>query len=224
MILSDDDFEAIPSNLPVRSTSSSSSISRRSTRCCTRSPTTWCPRRPARRRTRCCGRRSTARARWAWPRSASATRSTSPPFVPRRRLRPRDDVLADEIREADFGGVDVSMKVRPNELDMAQTLIDNLSADGIPASSRTSIERPCSASSRRRSTARNRGRRGGAHRQGRRPDGGVEGLGRRGQEGGQGGPATKKKAPARKKTAAKKPAAKKPAAKKPAARKKAVGE
>jgi DNA end-binding protein Ku len=37
-------------------------------------------------------------------------------------------------------------------------------------------------------------------------------------------PAAKKKAPARKKTAAKKPAAKKPAAKKPAARKKAVGE
>ena len=54
-------------------------------------------------------------------------------------LRFRDDAFVletmywpDEIREADFGGVDVSMKVRPNELDMAQTLIDNLSADWDP--------------------------------------------------------------------------------------------
>lgn len=54
-------------------------------------------------------------------------------------LRFRDDAFIletmywpDEIREADFGGVDVSMKVRPNELDMAQTLIDNLSADWDP--------------------------------------------------------------------------------------------
>jgi DNA end-binding protein Ku len=39
----------------------------------------------------------------------------------------------DEIREADFGGVDVSAKVRPNELEMAQTLIDNLTADWDPA-------------------------------------------------------------------------------------------
>jgi DNA end-binding protein Ku len=38
-----------------------------------------------------------------------------------------------EIREADFGGVDVSAKVRPNELEMAQTLIDNLTADWDPA-------------------------------------------------------------------------------------------
>ena len=39
----------------------------------------------------------------------------------------------DEIREADFGGVDVSAKIRPNELEMAQTLIDNLTADWDPA-------------------------------------------------------------------------------------------
>jgi DNA end-binding protein Ku len=39
----------------------------------------------------------------------------------------------DEIREADFGGVDVEQKIRDNELDMAQTLIDNLTADWDPA-------------------------------------------------------------------------------------------
>ena len=39
----------------------------------------------------------------------------------------------DEIREADFGGIDVDQKIRDNELDMAQTLIDNLTADWDPA-------------------------------------------------------------------------------------------
>jgi DNA end-binding protein Ku len=55
-------------------------------------------------------------------------------------LRFRDDAFVletmywpDEIREADFGGVDVSAKVRPNELEMAQTLIENLTADWDPA-------------------------------------------------------------------------------------------
>src|SRR5919197_2968350 len=38
----------------------------------------------------------------------------------------------DELREADFGGVDVNANVRDNELDMAQTLIDNLTADWDP--------------------------------------------------------------------------------------------
>jgi len=54
-------------------------------------------------------------------------------------LRFRDDAFVletmywpDEIREADFGGVDVSAKVRPNELEMAQTLIENLTADWDP--------------------------------------------------------------------------------------------
>src|SRR5688500_15934451 len=55
-------------------------------------------------------------------------------------LRFRDDAFVletmywpDEIREADFGGVDVSAKVRPNELEMAQTLIENLTGDWDPA-------------------------------------------------------------------------------------------
>jgi DNA end-binding protein Ku len=55
-------------------------------------------------------------------------------------LRFRDEAFVletmywpDEIREADFGGVDVSAKVRPNELEMAQTLIENLTADWDPA-------------------------------------------------------------------------------------------
>jgi len=54
-------------------------------------------------------------------------------------LRFRDEAFVletmywpDEIREADFGGIDVSAKVRPNELEMAQTLIDNLTADWDP--------------------------------------------------------------------------------------------
>jgi DNA end-binding protein Ku len=38
----------------------------------------------------------------------------------------------DEIREADFGGVDVDQKIRDNELEMAQTLIDNLTGDWDP--------------------------------------------------------------------------------------------
>jgi DNA end-binding protein Ku len=38
----------------------------------------------------------------------------------------------DEIREADFGGVDVDAKIRDNELEMAQTLIDNLTGDWDP--------------------------------------------------------------------------------------------
>jgi DNA end-binding protein Ku len=55
-------------------------------------------------------------------------------------LRFRDEAFVletmywpDEIREADFGGVDVSSKIRPNELEMAQTLIENLTADWDPA-------------------------------------------------------------------------------------------
>ncbi|MDP9119741.1 MAG: Ku protein [Actinomycetota bacterium] len=54
-------------------------------------------------------------------------------------LRFRDDVFVletmywpDEIREADFGGGDVTAKVRSNELEMAQTLIENLTAEWDP--------------------------------------------------------------------------------------------
>ncbi|MGZ5300172.1 MAG: Ku protein, partial [Actinomycetota bacterium] len=54
-------------------------------------------------------------------------------------LRFKDDAFVletmywpDEIREADFGGVDVDAKVRDQELDMAKTLIENLTADWQP--------------------------------------------------------------------------------------------
>ena len=54
-------------------------------------------------------------------------------------LRFRDDVFVletmywpDEIREADLGGVDVTSKIRSNELEMAQTLIENLTAEWNP--------------------------------------------------------------------------------------------
>ncbi len=54
-------------------------------------------------------------------------------------LRFKDDAFVletmywpDEIREADFGGVDVDAKVRDQELDMAKTLIENLTAEWQP--------------------------------------------------------------------------------------------
>src|SRR5512141_2364905 len=54
-------------------------------------------------------------------------------------LRFKDDAFVletmywpDEIREADFSGVDVDAKVRDQELDMAKTLIENLTAEWQP--------------------------------------------------------------------------------------------
>jgi DNA end-binding protein Ku len=38
----------------------------------------------------------------------------------------------DEIREADFGGVDVDVSVRPQELEMAKALIENLTSEWAP--------------------------------------------------------------------------------------------
>lgn len=147
-------------------------------------------------------------------------------------LRFRDDAFIletmywpDEIREADFGGVDVSMKVRPNELDMAQTLIDNLSADWDPGEFKDEyreamlriVEAKINGEEIEVVEAE--------------PAAKVVDLMEAlkasvaaAKKEAKAEPATKKKAPARKKTAAKKPAAKKPATKKPAARKKAVGE
>ncbi|MGH2640858.1 MAG: Ku protein [Actinomycetota bacterium] len=147
-------------------------------------------------------------------------------------LRFRDDAFVletmywpDEIREADFGGVDVSMKVRPNELDMAQTLIDNLSADWDPGEFKDDyreamlriVEAKINGEEIEVVEAE--------------PTAKVVDLMEAlkasvaaAKKEAKAEPAAKKKATARKKTAAKKPAAKKPAAKKPAARKKAVGE
>jgi DNA end-binding protein Ku len=147
-------------------------------------------------------------------------------------LRFRDDAFIletmywpDEIREADFGGVDVSMKVRPNELDMAQTLIDNLSADWDPGEFKDEyreamlriVEAKINGEEIEVVEAE--------------PTAKVVDLMEAlkasvaaAKKEAKAEPATKKKASAGKKPAAKKPAAKKPAAKKPAARKKAVGE
>ena len=147
-------------------------------------------------------------------------------------LRFRDDAFVletmywpDEIREADFGGVDVSMKVRPNELDMAQTLIDNLSADWDPGEFKDEyreamlriVEAKINGEEIEVVEAE--------------PTAKVVDLMEAlkasvaaAKKEAKAEPATEKKAAARKKTEAKKPAAKKPAAKKPAARKKAVGE
>jgi DNA end-binding protein Ku len=147
-------------------------------------------------------------------------------------LRFRDEAFVletmywpDEIREADFGGVDVSAKIRPNELEMAQTLIDNLTADWDPAEFKDDyreamlriVEAKINGEEIEVVEAE--------------PTAKVVDLMAAlkasvaaAKKEAKAEPATKKKAPARKKTAAKKPAAKKPAAKKPAARKKAVGE
>jgi DNA end-binding protein Ku len=147
-------------------------------------------------------------------------------------LRFRDEAFVletmywpDEIREADFGGVDVSAKIRPNELEMAQTLIDNLTADWDPAEFKDDyreamlriVEAKINGEEIEVVEAE--------------PTAKVVDLMAAlkasvaaAKKEAKAEPAAKKKAPARKKTAAKKPAAKKPAAKKPAARKKAVGE
>ena len=147
-------------------------------------------------------------------------------------LRFRDEAFVletmywpDEIREADFGGVDVSAKIRPNELEMAQTLIDNLTADWDPAEFKDEyreamlriVEAKINGEEIEIVEAE--------------PTAKVVDLMEAlkasvaaAKKEAKTAPAAKKKAPARKKTAAKKPAAKKPAAKKPAARKKAVGE
>jgi DNA end-binding protein Ku len=147
-------------------------------------------------------------------------------------LRFRDDAFVletmywpDEIREADFGGVDVSAKIRPNELEMAQTLIDNLTADWDPSEFKDDyreamlgiVEAKINGEEIEVVQAE--------------PTAKVVDLMEAlkasvaaAKKEAKAEPASKKKAPARKKTAAKKPAAKKPAAKKPAARKKAVGE
>ena len=147
-------------------------------------------------------------------------------------LRFRDEAFVletmywpDEIREADFGGVDVSAKVRPNELEMAQSLIDNLTADWDPAEFKDDyreamlriVEAKINGEEIEIVEAE--------------PTAKVVDLMEAlkasvaaAKKEVKTAPAAKKKAPARKKTAAKKPAAKKPAAKKPAARKKAVGE
>jgi DNA end-binding protein Ku len=54
-------------------------------------------------------------------------------------LRFKDDAFVletmywpDEIREADFGGIDVDQDVRPQELEMAKTLIDSLTGEWHP--------------------------------------------------------------------------------------------
>ena len=147
-------------------------------------------------------------------------------------LRFRDDAFVletmywpDEIREADFGGVDVSAKIRANELEMAQSLIDNLTADWDPSEFKDEyreamlgiVEAKINGEEIEVVEAE--------------PTAKVVDLMEAlkasvaaAKKEAKAEPAAKKKAPARKKTAAKKPAAKKPAAKKPAARKKAVGE
>ena len=127
----------------------------------------------------------------------------------------------DEIREADFGGVDVHTKVRGQELEMARQLIDSLSGEWNPQEFtdeyREALLKIVEAKLNGQEIEVVEAE----------PTAKVVDLmealkasvaaAKKEAE-----PAPKK--PAVRKTAAKKPAAKKPVAKKPAARKKAVGE
>jgi DNA end-binding protein Ku len=147
-------------------------------------------------------------------------------------LRFRDEAFVletmywpDEIREADFGGVDVSAKIRPNELEMAQTLIDNLTADWDP----TEFKDDYREAMLRIVEAKINGEEIEVVEA--EPTAKVVDLMAAlkasvaaAKKEAKAEPAAKKKTAAKKKAAAKKPAAKKPSAKKPAARKKAVGE
>jgi DNA end-binding protein Ku len=126
----------------------------------------------------------------------------------------------DEIREADFGGVDVSADVRDQELTMARQLIDSLTSEWAPEqfhdAYRDALVQIVEA------------KLNGQEIEVVEPEPAAKvvdlmealkaSVAAAKQEAGAPKPAAKKKA------AAKKPAAKKPAAKKPAARKKAVGE
>jgi DNA end-binding protein Ku len=133
----------------------------------------------------------------------------------------------DEIRAADFGGVDVDLKVRAQELEMARQLIENLTAEWNPEEFtdeyREALLRIVEAKI------------SGEDIEVVEPEptakvvdlmealkASVAAAKKQGDRGDETGPATG--APPAKKTAAKKTAAKKSTAKKPTARKKAVGE
>jgi DNA end-binding protein Ku len=139
-------------------------------------------------------------------------------------LRFKDDAFVletmywpDEIRAVDFGGVDVEAKVRPQELEMAKTLIENLTSEWAPEQFtdeyREALLRIVEAKIAGEEIEVVEAE----------PTAKVVDL----MEALKASVAAAKKEPAAapaKKAAAKKPAAKKSAAKKPAARKRASGE
>jgi DNA end-binding protein Ku len=143
-------------------------------------------------------------------------------------LRFKDDAFVletmfwpDEIREADFGGVDVEMDVRDQELTMARQLIDSLTGEWAPEQYRDAY--------RDALVQIVEAKMNGEEIEVVEPEPAakvvdlMEAL-KASVAAAKEGTGEAKKPAAKKKSAAKKPAAKKPAAKKPAARKKAVGE
>ena len=148
-------------------------------------------------------------------------------------LRFKDDAFVletmfwpDEVRDADFGGVDVDLEVRDQELQMARQLIDSLTSDWSPEEFSDAYR----AALLEIVEAKLNGQEIEVVEQ--EPTAKVVDLmealkasvaaAKKDDDAPAKKPAAKKTAT--KKTAAKKPAAKKTAAKKPAARKKAVGE
>ena len=148
-------------------------------------------------------------------------------------LRFKDDAFVletmfwpDEVRDADFGGVDVDLEVRDQELQMARQLIDSLTSDWSPEEFSDAYR----AALLEIVEAKLNGQEIEVVEQ--EPTAKVVDLmealkasvaaAKKEDDAPAKKPAAKKTAA--KKTAAKKPAAKKPAAKKTAARKKAVGE
>ena len=66
VVLTDDDLAELPNQSSRRSRSRSSCPPTRSTRCCSRSPTTSSPRRRRPSRTPCCARRWSTPTGWPW--------------------------------------------------------------------------------------------------------------------------------------------------------------
>ena len=76
-------------------------------------------------------------------------------------LRVRDRVIVlqtllwpDEVRAAEFDILEQDVEIRPQELVMAQSLVESLATTSTPTPSRTSTRRPCPRSSRRSSRGR----------------------------------------------------------------------
>ncbi len=142
----------------ARSRSRSSCRASRSTRCCSRSPTTSSPRRPAPSPTRCCGRRCSTPTGWRVVTVALRNRTSL------AVLRVRDDVIVlqtmmwpDEIRHARLLRRD--RRRQGAEVKMANMLVETLAGDFEP----DEFEDDYADGRRGAGQGQDRGRRGQAH-------------------------------------------------------------
>ena len=159
VILTDDDLAELPLTSSREIAVEKFVPASRSTRCCSRSPTTSSPRRPAPSPTPCCARRSRTPAGWPW--SPSRCGSAASVAV----LRVRDDVIVlqtmmwpDEIRQPDFS-IETG-EIKDAEVKMAHMLVETLAGDFDPAE----FEDDYAERRRRPGQGQDRGRRGQADR------------------------------------------------------------